>query len=183
MQLQTYQYDLFRDHFSVRIFDDNRLSSYYDKPYHRIERIDDIRTFLMVQADHTLFCFRKPDLKQGSILFRLYRDKPYQKHYAPVYGMWKTLSILSFILAIVAHPMSIFLSVTVTSPSTDISAVWKTAIFLLFPIVSIVVGCILKSKGMVYKKNLVVGIIMTIVIALTSLLYLFVFTAFKNGLV
>lgn len=184
MRFRTYQYDLFRDRFSVRITFDGQLVSYYLRSFEQIERISDSGMFLMVQADRASFLFRKSDLPEDSILYHLQQHKPYIKQYVPPVGTWKVVSSLLFVLSIVAQPISMVLSAYISSGAADspVRNWWIIALFTIIPIASLVYGIVLKKKGFLYKKNIIVGIIMTIIIATMAVVVMISQYIIGNGL-
>ena len=176
MSSRSYRYNLYQDGFSVHIYENEELSSFNEVPFSSLGLIENTDTFLLLtdQRFHITYSFRKADLNPQSILFLLSRKVPTAKSLDKPTGIWDIISDLSFILAILSLPLAILF--TSSAPLYDEikkiiwGTTWRAGIFLPVPIASIIIGCILKSKKLRYKKNIITGIIMTVVLVIIAYL-------------
>lgn len=81
----------------------------------------------------------------------------------------RKFSWVAFVLAIAALPLWLLLFSLFVSSIPDFREIafhiaWTMFVSLFLPVASIILGCVLKSKKMAYKKNVVVGIIMSCVL-------------------
>ena len=169
----TYAYNFYQDYFTMRINKQSSLSSFAIIPYNTIERIKNAAgfTFVYYNRNCTYTLLRTDDLQQDSVIFRFLKGTSKKGIYKRAPLWLNNLSWVTFILAIVSLPLWVLLCSLVVSnaePSNyrAFPVIWTALVSLSFPIASIVLGCILKSKKLIYKKNLVIGIIMTSVIVL-----------------
>lgn len=167
----SYRYDFYREHFTLRVEKDGALSSFFVIPYAQITRVEnaDDFTFVYYNNKRALCVLRKSDLQPDSVLFRIMPHVPKKKTYRNAFGVWRAVSVISFVLAIVSLPAALWLMSAVTPAGsalqeTALPNFWIVSAILLVPVTSIVIGCILKSKGLQYKKNLILGIIMTAIL-------------------
>lgn len=158
-----YAYDVFDDHLFIRISDDKETTKILKVYFKDIEAIVDNKQHYIMQIAGQLYIIRKADLCEGSF-FHTYsktvRQKP-ERAKAP--QGWRALSIALFVLSI-ASIWGALMAVAVSVGVNHLAMPENMWIFFLFtpiPIASIVLGFALKRKGFKYKKNIVVGIIMT----------------------
>lgn len=158
--LYEYTYYLYENRFALQAKSSDGFASDFVIPYVKIMRAQRINAFLILtDTQENEYLFRERDLSSSAIT-RLTCELSSQKRYTKADGVWRVISILSFVFAIVSYPVS---ALCANVSIQDFSGIWKVAFFLPIPIASIVIGCIMKSKGMRYRKNLIVGIIITCV--------------------
>ena len=158
--LYEYTYYLYENRFTLQTKNSDGSALDFVVPYVKIMRAQRINAFLILtDTQENEYLFRERDLSSSAIT-RLTCELSSQKRYTKADGVWRVVSILSFVFAIVSYPVS---ALCANISIQDFSGIWKVAFFLPIPIASIVIGCIMKSKGMRYRKNLIVGIIITCV--------------------
>ena len=170
--LYEYTYYLYENRFTLQTKNSDGSALDFVVPYVKIMRAQRINAFLILtDTQENEYLFRERDLSSSAIT-RLTCELSSQKRYTKADGVWRVVSILSFVFAIVSYPVS---ALCANISIQDFSGIWKVAFFLPIPIASIVIGCIMKSKGLRYRKNLIAGIIITCVMITVSCIPLLVY--------
>lgn len=165
----AYEYRLFEDHMIVRIFRDNEKVRESKHDYADLEGTRQYGKWLFFQFGSQSFLVRMSDLKENSMFFsHMYRFLPRVTE-KPAPGKWRTASVVLFVASILSLLFGAPLVMNL-SKGNDAFAFLKNMwmLFLLtpIPISSVVLGLVMKSRGYKYKKNVVVGIIMTVLLCL-----------------
>ncbi len=158
----TYEYKLFENYIEINIYRKNekiRTSKCY---YTDIEQIRQFDKWLFLQFGEQLFIIRKSDLKENSAFYSYMYKNPTKITEKHTHNRWKILSLILF----VASLLSIFGALSLVAIVSSVNNLFAENMWLFFlltpiPIASIALGFTLKSKGYKYKKNIIVGIIMT----------------------
>lgn len=162
MCISEYEYKVFDDRLIISIFRENekiRESKCYIK---NIERIQSAGRFIFVIFDGQMFVIKKSELKDNSFFYSYMYQYPTKPLQQPFHNKWITLSRVLF----VASLLSLFVAMALTAFTANadnmfFKNLWILYLFTPIPFSSIVLGFVLKSKGYKYKKNIVVGIVMT----------------------
>ena len=163
----TYEYNVFEDYFIVNIYRDNEKMREFKCRFSDIERIEKLDKWLFLQFGGQLFIIRTNDLKENSAFFS-HIDKNSTKFVKKTpSNVWRTISIILFVTSI----LSIFGALSSVMSASNANNMFEENMWLFFlftpiPISSIIFGIILKSKGYKYKKNIIVGIIMTVLLCI-----------------
>lgn len=159
---KVYEYRVFEDHFTLKVTKEGEILRQSRCDFSRIEKLDFLGEWLLVQYGGQLLILRKGELQPDSA-FRLPMARPelsVQKK--PPEGKWKLLSNVLFVLSLLSLIGALHLeSLAMGTTGTMVESMWVFFLPAPIPIASIVVGFILKRKGYRYKKNVIVGIIMT----------------------
>lgn len=158
----TYEYNIFEKYIEVNIYRKNekiRKSKCY---YTDIEQIQQFDKWLLLQFGGQLFIIRKSELKESSAFYSYMYKNPEKTMDSPASNGWRVASVVLF----VASLLSIFAALALDGIVSNANKLYVENMWLFFlltpiPISSIVLGFALKSKGYKYKKNIIVGIIMT----------------------
>lgn len=170
----TYEYKVFEDHILVSIYrndEEVRSSKCY---FADIERIQQLDRWLFFQFGGQSFIVRKNDLKENSAFYSFMYKNP-SKTIETVPDKWRVISIILF----VASLLSIFVAMPLVGMVSSTNGLFIENMWIFFaltpiPISSTIFGFILKSKGFKYKKNIIAGIIITILLcAYGSFVFLF----------
>lgn len=163
----TYEYRVFEDHIMIGIYDHNekrRSSKCYFADIERMQQLDKWLFFLF--GDQS-FILRKSDLKENSAFYSYMYNNPLKTVETPIPNKWKIISVILF----VASLLSIFVALALVNIVSVANGLFIENLWLFFlaaaiPVASTIFGFILKSKGYKYKKNVIAGIIMTIILCL-----------------
>lgn len=163
----TYEYRLFEDHMRIAIYRDDEKVRESKHEYADLEGTQQYGKWLFFQFGGQSFLVRRSDLKENSMFFsHMYRflPRPVEK---PTPNKWRTVSTVLFIASI----LSLFVGAPLVANVSEwgdafLENMWLFFLLTPIPISSIIVGFVMKSKGYKYKKNVVVGIIMTVLLCL-----------------
>ncbi|MCH5317275.1 MAG: helix-turn-helix transcriptional regulator [Eubacterium sp.] len=162
----TYEYKVFEDHILINIYRSNekvRSSKCY---FSDIERIQQLDRWLFFQFGGQSFIVRKSNLKENSAFYSFMYKNP-SKTIETIPDKWRVISIILF----VASLLSIFVAMPLVGMVSGTNGLFIENMWIFFlltpiPIASTVFGFVLKSKGYKYKKNIIAGIIITILLCI-----------------
>lgn len=153
----TYEYLFFEHYFQINTYCNNEIIRISKCHYADIEQIQQFDKWLYLQFDGQTFIIRKNELKENSVLYSYMYRNPSKTAEVPVPGIWRTVSVILFIASILSILGALALVGAVTSINGQfLDNMWMFFLLTPIPISSIVVGFVYK-----YKKNIIVGIIMT----------------------
>lgn len=161
----TYSYAFSQGVLTIGISENGRFISEEHRCMEEIETITDIEGYYILTILGRSYIIRKSDLPNASKMLQYLRSSNSVTSIAPQkIRRWKAISIV----AVIASLLSLFggqsIAVSIAEASGDrtvfLQNMWVLFLFLPIPIFSVVLGCILKRKGIKYKKNIVIGIIM-----------------------
>ena len=157
-----YEYKVFDNYISVNIYRENERIRESKCFFTDIEKIQQFGKWLFLQFGGQSFIIRKSDLKENSAFYSYMHKNPSKKMEKPLHNRWKILSIILFVASLLSIFVAMFLVAMVSIKNLlFIENVWLFFLLTPIPISSIVFGFVLKSKNYKYKKNVIVGIIMT----------------------
>lgn len=162
-----YSYDFYNDYFEVRISRDGIVNKTYKIQYTEIEKPCDIGAFFLFQFNSQLFYIRKADLKENSVLLGLF-NKESQKQFSEQKN--KNIQIISRLL-VLGCVFSLFIAPQMLEALSQFNGKsvensWVFFLFLPITIGSVIFGCKTKSRNLKTTKNIVVGIIMSIIFSI-----------------
>ena len=157
------QYEVYENYFTFKLFKNGELIQSAKVYFEEIEKVTVNGNFLQIQHRGIAYIFDKTTLIENSLLLS-YAEKNGAKLESKgkssalnVAASWLfLLAILSFFVAMVCEEL-LYLKNSLVSEN-----MWVFFAFTPIPIASIAFGIYLKKKGEKYKKNVVVGIVMTI---------------------
>ena len=163
----TYEHKIFENYIHISIFRENEKVHESKYSFADIEQIQQFDKWLFLQFGGQAFILRKKDLKETSALFSYMYKNPSKIEESFVHSRWKTLSDILF----VASLLSIFGALALVGAVSErnnlfIENMWLFFLFLPIPIASVILGLVLKKKNYKYKKNVIVGIIMAILLGI-----------------
>ncbi len=180
MASTTYEYQLYDDYININIYKNNEKARQIKCYYKDIEKVSQCGGWLFFQVAGQSYIVREGQLKESSAFYS-YMFKNSKKTTArQIPGKLRTASIILF----VASLLSIMLGLNLLSWVSEINGLFVEntwVFFLMTPITiaSVVLGFVLKSKGYKYKKNVIAGIIMTVILCIYGS-FSFVFGAFLD---
>ncbi len=157
-----YTYNIFEYGFTITI-------EYKDKyTKHQIFKIEDIEKvfyteqFIILQIKNELYSLKKAYLDGDSRFYRFIHSDPLTIARKQARNKWRPWSIVLFITSL----LSILLALGTVAFVTTLNGyflknMWLFFMYLPIPIGSVLFYVLLKRKGVVFRKNLIVGIIMS----------------------
>ena len=163
----TYEYKVFENYININIYRGNEKIRESKCFFEDIEKIQQFHKWLFLQFGGQTYIIRKSELKEDSVFYSYMYKNPSKVTVKPMRNRWKTLSGIFF----VASLLSIFGAVGLVGAVSSKNHLYAENMWLFFlltpiPISSIVLGFVLKSKNYKYKKNVIVGIIMTVLLCI-----------------
>lgn len=163
----TYEYQLYSDYININIYQNDEKTRQIKCYYKDIEKVYRYGSWLFFQISGQSYIVRQENLKENSIFYS-YMFKIFDKtvvNQTP--AKLRTVSIVLFIaslLSIVAGMNLLFVMSEING--LFVENIWVLFLFTPITVASVVFGFILKSKGYKYKKNVIAGIIMTVVLCI-----------------
>ena len=158
----VYEYKVFENYIGVNIYRENERIRESKCFFTDIEQIQQFGKWLFLQFGGQSFIIRKSDLKENSAFYSYMYKNPAKTVDTPIPNKWRTTSILLFFASL----LSILGALALVGAMSEANGLFTENMWAFFlmtpiPIASIVLGYVLKSKGYKYKKNIIVGFIMT----------------------
>lgn len=163
----VYEYKVFEDYIIINIHRENekvRESKCYFKD---IEKIQQFGKWLFLQFGGQLFIVRKRELKENSALYSYMYKNLTKTIDSPVPNKWRVMSIILFVASLLSILGALVLvNMVSTVNGLFVENMWMFFLLTPVPIASTVFGFVLKSKGCKYKKNVIAGVIMTVLLCI-----------------
>lgn len=162
-----YEYRIYDDCLSISIQRNSETVRTSKTAFQDIEQIQDIGKYLLLIISGQTFILRKSELPVNSAFYTLVNRCSAKAVCQPSAGKWKVWSLILFAGSL----LSIFGAILLVGSVSEANRLFNENMWLFFlftpiPIASIVLGGCLKKKGYKYKKNIVVGIIMTVILCI-----------------
>ena len=158
----TYEYKVFDNYISVNIYCENEKIRESKCFFTDIDQIQQFGKWLFLQFGGQSFIIRKSDLKENSAFYSYMYKNLSRIIEPPVSNKWRTISIILFVASLLSIMGSLALVGAVSNANgLFVENMWLFFLLTPIPIASIIFGFVLKSKGYKYKKNIIVGFIMT----------------------
>lgn len=161
----TYEYEIFQDYIVISIYKNTEKTQSLKVNIEEIQQIQDIGKYLIMVCSGLSLILKKSELSQTSIFYTFMKNHP-KKTYAMFPNKWKIWSRLLFIASFLSMLGAVGLTSLAGSGHVLTNNMWLFFTMTPIPIASIVLGVYLKKKGYKYKKNIVAGIIMIIVLCI-----------------
>lgn len=158
-----YVYRIDADSLHVQVLRDAIPAQTYTLRFSEIEQCRETEHILMLLSSGQIFLFRKSELAPDSALYNKFgvvnRTDEIQ------YKRWKRISRTLVTASLLSIFAGIILTAFVSPTAQEIfDNMWVYYLFTPIPIASFCAGLIFRKKGYPYKKNLVVGIIITLLL-------------------
>ena len=161
----VYEYKVFENYISVNIYRENEKIRESKCFFTDIEQIQQFGKWLFLQFGGQSFIIRKSDLKENSAFYSYMYKNPSKIIEPPVSNKWRTIAIILFVASLLSIMGALALVGAVSNANgLFVENMWLFFLLTPIPITSIIFGFILKSKGYKYKKNIIVGFIMTFIL-------------------
>lgn len=162
-----YEYRIFESYINICIYcngEKTRDSKHY---FTDIQQIDNSDKWLFLIISGQSFILRKSDLNDVSVLNAFMYTHPEKTKEVVAANRWSFISVILFIASLLSIMGALFLTNTLSAKNgLFIENTWVFFTFTPIPISSVVFGFVLKSKGYKYKKNVITGVIMTILLCI-----------------
>ena len=166
----VYEYKVFENYISVNIYRENEKIRESKCFFTDIEQIQQFGKWLFLQFGGQSFIIRKSDLKENSAFYSYMYKNPSKIIEPPVSNKWRTISTILFVASLLSIMGALALVGAVSNANgLFVENMWLFFLLTPIPITSIIFGFILKSKGYKYKKNIIVGFIMTFFLCIYGL--------------
>lgn len=163
----TYKYEIFDDYLEIDIFRSGNKTKSYHVKFHDIENIQPLKNHYLLQITGQLFIVRKSDLKKDSVFYSyLYKNSTKSTQPSTPNG-WKTASITLFVLSL----CSIWFALLLVSYASSKNGLFTENMWLFYtvmpiPVSSVVFGLAAKHKGYPYRKNVIGGMIIAVLLCI-----------------
>ena len=166
----VYEYKVFENYIRVNIYRENERIRESKCFFTDIEQIQQFGKWLFLQFGGQSFIIRKSDLKENSAFYSYMYKNPSRIIEPPVSNKWRTISIILFVASLLSIMGALALVGAVSNANgLFVENMWLFFLLTPIPITSIIFGFVLKSKGYKYKKNIIVGFIMTFFLSIYGL--------------
>lgn len=162
-----YSYDFYNTFFHVNIHRNGEDAKEETIYLSELKNVTDIGKYLILQTGNGSYIIRKENLNSDAILYTEYWKRQANEVPQKASGLWGALSLIFCI----GSYFSIYGALLVESKLSQVNHLftenmWVFFLFVPIPIVSIIIGVFLKRKGFKYKKNIIAGITMTILLCI-----------------
>ena len=164
----TYSYEIFDGYFILNVSTNDEITKTIKIYFDDIEKIQTFGNYLVLQVAGQSHIIKKDILSPESALITYCNNTPNKVETKNPKDKLNVCSTLLSILSI----CTIFGAMITVSVSFGINQavvtenMWVFFLFLPIPIASIVFGFYLKKKGYKYKKNVIVGIVMSVLLCI-----------------
>ncbi len=158
----TYVYKIFDDYLTFDIYRNDKKFFSREASLTDIDFITDLGKWISIQLGGQAFLVRKSELIDNSFFLTYIFRKKSNFSYKPFSRKWETVSRFLLLCSFI----SFFALPAIVYNLTDFSVEDSWIYFLLLPVAfaSIIFGILMKKKGYNYNKNIIAGIIMSIVV-------------------
>lgn len=162
-----YHYEIYGDFLILRILRRDETIKMYKIGFDEIENVRNLGSYFIFIHLNQSFIIRKETLNTNSKFYTILENKTPQKAYKPCRGKWRAASIALAATSVLSLFAGIICA-NILSPSMQAFAgyLWILYLFTPIPLASVAFGYILRKKGLKWKKNVVIGIIFTMLLIL-----------------
>lgn len=158
----TYEYEVYDGYFIINVYRNDELVRKAKIPFSEIERVYNYENHLAITVSDATHILKKSVLNNDSAFYRFIRRNPTKVTTPSSADKRKIFSVILFVASLLSILGALICSAALTSVNhTFDENLWVFFLFTPIPVASIVLGYYLKSKGYKYKKNIVVGFIIT----------------------
>ena len=163
----TYSYEIFDGYFILNISKNEEITKTLKIYFEDIEKIQSFGNYLVLQITGQSYIIKKDALIPESALIAFCNNTPNKVEAKKPKDTLKIISILLFVLTI-CTVLGALIGVSLLSEINQAMTenMWVFFLFLPVPIASVVFGFYLKKKGYKYKKNVIVGVIMAVLLCI-----------------
>lgn len=162
----TYEYEIFEYYIKINIYRMNDKVREIKCYFIEIDQTLEFGKWIFLQFAGQFYIIRKDELNESS-LFYSYMNKNNEKSVNSIPTKWRIASITLFVASILSLWGALALTAAVSNANgMFIKNMWLFFLFTPVTVASLVLGFVMKRKGYKYKKNIIAGIIMTLLLCL-----------------
>ncbi len=161
-----YDYKVYNDSFTVAISHNGEKVRDFKLYFNDIETMSQTGNYLVVTVSGQSFLLDRNVLKENSLFYNYLNKVSQKKELRLPRDNFKKISSALWVASILSPFIALYIMSCFQQSDNLLSLGHMWVFFLLIPIPvsSIVFGFILKSKGYVYLKNVIIGIILTVIL-------------------
>lgn len=167
---QTYRYEVYDTYFTVEIERNGEVIGKSKLYLSEIERVQDYGAYLVMQYRGLSYFLRKRDLDPQSVYYqcraKIAEQAKKSTPQKPSHGLSIASIVLMFASIATILGAAVCLALMTAPYHVATENMWVFFLFTPIPIASVIFGLYLKNKGYKYKKNVITGIIMTVLLCL-----------------
>lgn len=163
---KVFQYDVYENHIEQTVSRDGEIVSTCKIEFSELSDIRQYGDLIVFRYANQLFILHAADLTENSRFYWFLRSRITEKQKPNRKGSLTAISIILFVLSIASLWIAVIIAATISmhEPGMFSENLRVALYFLPIPIGSIFFGFLTQSKGYAYKKNIVVGIIMMVML-------------------
>lgn len=163
----TYSYEVFQGYFVLNISRNGEIIKTLKIYFDDIEKIHSFGNYLVFQISGQGYIIKKNALTPDSAIITACMRSAEKAEVKKPNGALKTISVLLFILSICTI-WGALVGVAILSGINHAMTenMWVFFLFTPIPVASVVFGFYLKKKGYKYKKNVIAGFIMAVLLGI-----------------
>lgn len=166
-----FRYDIYENHVEQTVSRNGEFVSTCTMQFTELLHIWQYGDLIVFQYANQLFIIHMADLTENSRFYWFLRSRITEKQKPKRKGSLTAISVILFVLSIASIWIALVVASLISEWNPD-AFFHNIRIFLCFlpiPVASIVFGVVTQRKGYAYKKNIVVGIIMTVLLLIYGL--------------
>jgi len=162
-----YIYDVYDGYFHLQVYQNGSQRSAQWVPFSEIENVRCIGSVIMFQAFGQLFLMREIAIREDSLLRVVLANPAVKQIGKPKRDKRQIWSIALFVATLLSlHAALIGVAVLSETNKMFVENTWVFFLFLPIPVASIVLGYALKARGYKWKKNVIAGFIVAVLMVI-----------------
>lgn len=161
----SYVYEVYNTFIKVSILKDNRLLSEKNIYPENISKFWNTDNLFIFECDGQAYCLQKNTLPDAARFFSFFQKARSADTPTNTALRLQQAATLFFIVSLLIFPLfGVWLSANNENESFFLSESWKLYLLLPIPLTSIVLGILLKRKGIRSTKNIVIGVLASFIL-------------------
>lgn len=169
-----FHYDVYENYILQTISKNGEVVETRRMSFSELTNIRRYGNLIVSRFANQVFILHTEDLDENSRFYWFLRSRANEKKKPKKKGYLTAISVILFVLSIATLWIGLIFAATKAEADPDPAAfshyLWVYLFLLPIPVGSIVFGVVTRRKGYAYKKNIVVGIIMTAFLLIYGLL-------------
>lgn len=168
----NYNYQIFDSYFQCNVERNDEIVKTLKIYWNDIEQVNDTGKHLAILNQGQILYLRKKDLIDNSKFYSFMKRNPTKTVKPRKFDIFKFLTVILIILSFSLLPIGVSLAAILSKDDPNINkCMWVYFTLIPIPLSLIVLGVIMKKKGYKYKKNIVIGIIVTALLSIYGSFY------------